>query len=50
MDVFDVELLQQPDPPSAYIAAPVAAENASARVYKWMIAPGTTSAMHLRRL
>jgi quercetin dioxygenase-like cupin family protein len=46
MDVFDVELLQQPDRPSAYIAAPVAAENASARVYKWMIAPGTTSAMH----
>ena len=38
--------LQQPKQPSGSVAAPVAAENASARVYNWMLAPGATSAMH----
>jgi mannose-6-phosphate isomerase-like protein (cupin superfamily) len=46
LDVFDVELLQRPRQPSASVAAPVAAENASARVYNWVLAPGATSAMH----
>jgi virginiamycin B lyase len=49
MDVFDVELLQRPAQPSALVAAPVAAENASARVYNWVLAPGATSAMHTHR-
>lgn len=46
MDGFYVELLQRPALPSAYIAAPVAAENSSARVYNWLLAPGATSVMH----
>lgn len=46
MDVFDVELLQRPSRPSPPAAAPVAAENASARVYSWLLAPGASSAMH----
>jgi len=46
MDVIDVEFLQRPDHPSATAAAPVAAENASARVYSWVLAPGAVSAMH----
>jgi YVTN family beta-propeller protein len=49
MDGFYVELLQRPALPSASIAAPVAAENASARVYNWMLAPGATSAMHTHK-
>jgi quercetin dioxygenase-like cupin family protein len=49
MDDFDVELLQRPARPSASVAAPVAAENASARVYNWVIAPGATSAMHTHK-
>jgi mannose-6-phosphate isomerase-like protein (cupin superfamily) len=46
MDVFHVELLQRPARPSAAAAATVAAENPSARVYKWVLAAGTTTAMH----
>jgi len=46
VESFDVELLQRPARASASVAARVAAENASARVYKWMLAPGATSAMH----
>jgi mannose-6-phosphate isomerase-like protein (cupin superfamily) len=46
MDGFYVELLQRPARPSASVAAPVAAENASARVYNWMLVPGAASAMH----
>ena len=46
MDVIDVELLHRPEHPSASAAAPVAAENSSVRVYRWIIAPGTTTAMH----
>jgi quercetin dioxygenase-like cupin family protein len=46
MDVFDVELLQRPEGPSGPATAPVAAENASARVYNWVLAPGRAAAMH----
>ena len=45
-DVLDVEFLQRPQQPSASVAGPVAAENPSARIYKWILAPGATSAMH----
>jgi hypothetical protein len=44
MDVFNVELLQRPAHPSTRAAAPVAAENASARVYNWVLAPGSVRA------
>jgi len=46
MDEFAVVLLQGPTQPSTHAAAPVAAENASARVYNWVLAPGTVAAMH----
>ena len=46
MDVIDIELLHRPEPPSASAAGPVAAENPSVRIYRWVIAPGTTTAMH----
>ena len=45
-DVIDVEILERPKTPSATAAATVAAENASARIYNWVLAPGATSAMH----
>ncbi len=45
-EVLDVELLQRPREPASTVAAKVEAENPSARVYQWMLAPGTTSAMH----
>lgn len=44
-DVLDVELLVRPPSPSP-VAATVAAENPSARIYNWVLAPGTASAMH----
>lgn len=46
MDVIDIELLHRPEHPSTSIAGPVAVENPSVRVYKWVIAPGTASTMH----
>jgi beta-alanine degradation protein BauB len=46
MDVVDVELLHRPEHPSTSSAGPVAAENPSVRVYRWVIAPGTATAMH----
>ena len=49
VDVFDVDFLQAPKQPPAEAAAPVAAENPSARIYKWILAPGATSAMHAHR-
>ena len=49
MDVFDVEFLQQPSHPSDSVAGPVAAENASARVYNWVLSAGATSAMHTHK-
>ena len=44
-DVLDVELLERPGTPSS-VAAAVAGENPSARVYNWVLAPGAVSAMH----
>jgi quercetin dioxygenase-like cupin family protein len=45
-DVLDVELLERPRTPSPVTAATVAAENPSARIYNWVLAPGASSAMH----
>ena len=45
-EVIDVEFLQRPKEPAAAVAATVAAENPSARVYSWVLAPGTSSAQH----
>ena len=45
-DVLDIELLNRPEKPSTAVAAKVAAENPSARVYNWVLAPGETSPMH----
>jgi quercetin dioxygenase-like cupin family protein len=45
-DVLDVELLERPRTPSPVAAAGVAAENPSARIYNWVLAPGAASAMH----
>jgi quercetin dioxygenase-like cupin family protein len=45
-DVLDVEFLHRPAQSSGPAAAKVEAENPSARVYKWTLAPGATSSMH----
>jgi len=45
-EVIDVEFLQRPAQASAAVAAKVAAENPSARVYNWVLAPGASSAQH----
>jgi beta-alanine degradation protein BauB len=45
-EVLDVEFLQRPQQASSAVAGPIAAENPSARVYQWRLAPGVTSAMH----
>src|SRR5215471_16900011 len=45
-EVLDVEFLQRPEDPSGTAIAPVAAENPSARIYRWTLAPGAVSAMH----
>lgn len=45
-EVLDVEFFQRPQSPSSAEAGPVAVENPSARVYRWRLAPGATSAMH----
>ena len=45
-EVVDVELLHRPANASGAVAGKVEAENPSARVYKWTLAPGATSAMH----
>jgi quercetin dioxygenase-like cupin family protein len=46
-EVMDVELLERPRATSAVAdGAAVAAENPSARIYNWVLAPGATSAMH----
>ncbi len=48
-EVLDVELLKRPaqaGSPASGVADKVVAENPSARVYKWTLAPGATSAMH----
>ena len=45
-EALDVELLRHPTAPSGAAAAKVEAENPSARVYEWTLAPGATSPMH----
>jgi quercetin dioxygenase-like cupin family protein len=45
-DVIDVELLERPATPSSSVASAIAGENPSARVYSWVLAPGSASAMH----
>jgi beta-alanine degradation protein BauB len=45
-EVLDVELLHRPTKAAGPAAGKVEAENPSARVYKWTLAPGATSAMH----
>jgi quercetin dioxygenase-like cupin family protein len=45
-DVLDVEILNRPQSPSPATAATVAAENPSARIYNWVLAPGAASAIH----
>jgi quercetin dioxygenase-like cupin family protein len=45
-EVVDVEFFHRPEHPSPSAAAAVAAENPSARVYKWALAPGATTPMH----
>jgi quercetin dioxygenase-like cupin family protein len=44
-EVIDIEILKSPKQPSEP-AAPVTAENSSARVYKWVLTPGASSAQH----
>jgi quercetin dioxygenase-like cupin family protein len=46
-DVLDVELQNRPQKSSSATAATVAAENPSARIYNWVLAPGATSPMHI---
>lgn len=45
-EVVDVEFFHRPVHPSDHAAAPAAAENPSARVYKWVLAPGAATPMH----
>lgn len=45
-EVVDVEFFHRPDNPSETTAAAVVAENPSARVYKWTLAPGAATPMH----
>ncbi len=45
-DVLDIELLKRPAGPETKPAAPVAAENAGMRAYRWEIEPGASSSRH----
>lgn len=45
-DVFDIEALKRPDGPQKKPIGPVAAENASMRVYRYELAPGASSPQH----
>jgi quercetin dioxygenase-like cupin family protein len=45
-EVIDVEFLQRPTHASTTPAAAIAAENPSARIYNWVLAPGASSAQH----
>jgi quercetin dioxygenase-like cupin family protein len=45
-EALDVELLHRPTKAAGPAAGKVEAENPSARVYKWTLAPGAMSAMH----
>jgi len=46
MDLIDVEFLVRPKQPAAPAVATVVAENPSARIYRWTLAPGAVSSMH----
>src|SRR5262245_24092068 len=45
-EVLDIEFAKRPEQPSAELAGPVAAENPSARIYNWLLAPGSAAPMH----
>jgi quercetin dioxygenase-like cupin family protein len=45
-EVLDVEFLQRPQNSSSEAGAAVVSENPSARIYRWVLAPGATSPMH----
>ncbi len=45
-EVIDLEFLKRPGGPPAASIAPPAAENASARVYRWALAPGASTPEH----
>jgi quercetin dioxygenase-like cupin family protein len=45
-EVIDVEILKRPPGPPAEPIAPPAAENESARVYRWPLAPGASTPQH----
>jgi quercetin dioxygenase-like cupin family protein len=45
-EVLDLEFLKRPDGPPTEPVAPPAAENATARVYLWRLAPGASSPPH----
>jgi len=45
-EVLDIEFAERPAAPAPDVAATVAAENPSARVYNWVLAPGATTPMH----
>lgn len=45
-EVVDVEFFHRPDHPWEKAAAPIAAENPSARVYKWSLGPDAATPMH----
>ena len=48
-EVLDVEFLRRPEKPLEFAAAPVAAENPSARAYRWNLHPGAKTPEHAHR-
>ncbi len=48
-EVIDLEFLKRPEGPAADPVAPPAAENQTARVYRWPLAPGASSPEHTHR-
>jgi len=45
-EVIDLEFLKRPDGPATAAIAPPAAENETARAYRWPLAPGASSPQH----
>jgi quercetin dioxygenase-like cupin family protein/lysophospholipase L1-like esterase len=45
-EVIDIEFLKRPDGPATAPIAPPAAENPSARAYRWALAPGASAPQH----
>jgi len=45
-EVIDLEFLKRPDGPAALPIAPPAAENETARAYRWPLAPGESTPEH----